>query len=165
MNNEQAKFCANCGHPTNSKHRFCGNCGFLLSDNKYEQENKRKTNNIVWWVIGLIFFVTISVLFVVLLTNGSIINTKLPVNVSRLYQDVTIEQVSKARYPENFTWGLGGWLRGGDEIWCVTYTWGSSSWSGTKSDITVKRGGDFSRYDIYKNMWDMVGCGHEYRWD
>jgi len=161
MNKIQTKYCSKCGQLINPQDETCGNCGYKTENVCSEQKENKLTKKIIIYALIIIFGLSIVIIIIMLLNIFPFLNARLPQVVKILYSDKTINEVSKARYPENFVWGLGGWLRDADEIWCVSYSY--DDWPYGGSDLAVRIGGDWSRYTVYDSMWKMVGCRHEFK--
>lgn len=159
MNKTQTKYCSRCGQPINSQDDICGNCGYKTGNDNSEQKENKLTKKIINYALLIICGLSIVITIIILLNILPFSNTRLPQVVKNLYSDKTITEVSKARYPENFVWGLGGWLRDADEIWCVSYSY--DDWPYVGSDLAVRIGGDWSLYIVSDSTWNMVGCRHE----
>ena len=164
MTTNSSKYCSNCGKEIQGNENYCGYCGNKLSNPILSQkkstslEETQKYGN--GWIV-VITIIAVIILVIVFSTNLIEKKTALPNAAAQLYEDKTITRVSKAHTPENFVWGLGGWLKGADEIWCVTY-YSEYSTTGNYSDLAVRIGNNWDRYSTYEMTWNMVSCGHSY---
>lgn len=87
-------------------------------------------------------------------------SSKLPKQATAALEEYTngsysVVDFQKAKYPENFVFGIGLYRDGVDEAWCVVY---NTPEYGTNSMIITRLGASWDTFRLYRMNFEVLGC-------